>query len=229
MRPIRKGPAPTVYTRYQDAGPDLQQCIGDYCSYCERQIETHLAVEHIQCKSHAPELRNVWNNFLLACVNCNSCKGDTPLDLPDYLWPDCDNTLLALEYTRGGIIRPNGNLSEPLQAKAQASIELTGLDKDPGNPRLERRPTHSDRRWQRRLEAWQLAEKDRQRLADNNSAEVRELIVENALGRGMFSIWWTVFDGHTDMRRRLREAFWGTDNGCFDQNEDLQPRAGGQI
>jgi len=229
MRPISKGPAPTVYTRYQDAGPDLQQCIGDYCSFCERQIETHLAVEHIQCKSHAPGLRNVWDNFLLACVNCNSCKGDTPLGLQDYLWPDCDNTLLALEYTRGGIIGPSRNLAQPLQAKAQASIELTGLDKYPGNPMPGRRPTHSDRRWQRRLEAWQLAERDRQLLADNNSAEVRELIVENALGRGMFSIWWTVFDGDVDMRRRLREAFLGTDPGCFNGNEYLQTRAGGQV
>ena len=54
MRPVDKGTAPTVYTKYQDAGPDLQSRLGDYCSYCERQIETHLAVEHIQPKSDVP-------------------------------------------------------------------------------------------------------------------------------------------------------------------------------
>jgi len=57
----------------------------------------------------------------------------------------------------------------------------------------------------------------------------RELIVENALGRGLFSVWWTVFLGDADMRRRLRQAFLGTDPGSFDANEDLQPRAGGQV
>lgn len=227
MRPVDKGTAPTVYAKYQDAGPDLQSRLGDYCSYCERQIETHLAVEHIQPKSDVPALCNDWSNFLLACVNCNSCKGKIPLNLPDYLWPDCDNTLRAFEYARGGLVRSNSALPSPVQVKAQATITLLGLDKDPGNPG--RIPTSSDKRWQRRFEAWQLAEKDRQRLVTNNSQEVRELIVENALGRGMFSIWWTVFAGDVDMRRRLREAFLGTDIACFDANEDLQPRVGGQV
>jgi len=229
IRPVDKGSSPTVYSRYQEAGPDLQRRIGDYCSYCERQIETHLAVEHIQPKSLVPGLQNSWDNFLLACVNCNSSKGNTPINLPDFLWPDCDNTFLAFEYTCGGIIYPNQDLPATLQAKAQATIKLMGLDKDPGNQQPGRKPTHSDQRWKRRFDAWQLAEKDRQRLANNNSLEVRELIVENALGRGMFSIWWSVFDGDADMRRRLRIAFLGTDPGCFDCNGCLQARAGGQV
>lgn len=227
MRPVDKGTAPTVYAKYQDAGPDLQSRLGDYCSYCERQIETHLAVEHIQPKSDVPTLRNDWSNFLLGCVNCNSSKGDTPVNLSDYLWPDYDNTLWAFEYVRGGLVQPNSTLLPPIQAKAHATISLVGLDKFPGNPGRE--PSRSDQRWLRRLELWQLAEKDRQRLVTNNSQEVRELIVENALGRGMFSIWWTVFAGDVDMRRRLREAFMGTHGSCFDANEDLQPRVGGQV
>lgn len=229
MRPVDKGVAPSTYTTYQDAGSILQQRLGDYCSYCERQIETHLAVEHIQPKSHIPSLITDWNNFLLACINCNSSKGNAPINMHDYLWPDCDNTLRAVKYGPGGIVRPNSRLPANLQAKAQAIIELTGLDKDPGNARSPRRPTDSDRRWLRRLEAWQLAERDRDSLRRNDTLEVRELIVENALGRGMFSIWWTVFAGDQDMRRRLREAFAGTDAGSFDANEDLQQRAGGQV
>jgi len=149
--------------------------------------------------------------------------------LPDYLWPDCDNTLIAIEYERGGLVRANSSLPGSVQVKAHAAIELTGLDKDPGNPRPDRRPTDSDRRWLRRQQAWQLAEHDKGLLGLNDTVEVRELIVENAVGRGMFSIWWSVFAGDQDMRRRLREAFIGTDASCFDSNEDLQHRTGGQI
>ena len=57
----------------------------------------------------------------------------------------------------------------------------------------------------------------------------RELIVENAIGRGMFSIWWPVFAGDVDMRRRLREAFIGTHGASFDINENPIPRVGGQL
>lgn len=227
VRPVDKGSAPAAYARYEDAGPDLQNRLGDYCSYCERQIETNLAVEHIQPKSRVSALRLDWSNFLLGCVNCNSRKGNTPINLPDYLWPDCDNTLRAIEYVRGGLVQPNPTLSTQVQAKAQATIALTGLDRYPGSPG--RKPSSSDRRWNKRRELWQLAERDRQRLATNDSSVVRELIVENALGRGMFSIWWTAFVGDADMRRRLREAFLGTHAGSFDVNEDLVARAGGQV
>jgi uncharacterized protein (TIGR02646 family) len=229
MRPVERGAAPRVYTNYQDAGPDLQARLGDYCSYCERQIETNLAVEHVQPKDPVPALRNEWTNFLLGCGNCNSSKGATPVVVADYLWPDLDNTLLAFEYGTGGIVSPSPQVPAPIQAKAQQSILLTGLDKDPGNPNVRRRPTSSDKRWHRRFEAWQLAEKSRQRLAQNNTPELREQIIETALARGMFSIWYHAFVGDLDMRRRLRMAFMGTAFVCFDPNEDPLPRPGGQV
>ena len=227
MRPVDKGASPGVYARYQDAGADLQACLGDYCSYCERQIETNLAIEHVQPKSLVPALATTWSNFLLGCVNCNSSKGAAPVNLPDFVWPDSDNTLRALHYTRGGLIDPQPGLAPAMVAKARATIQLVGLDRFPGN--AGREPTLADKRWLRRQELWQLAEKDRGRLATNDSLEVRELIVENALGRGMFSIWWTVFAGDVDMRRRFREAFVGTHGASFDLNEDLVARAAGQI
>jgi len=229
MRPVDKGVAPAVYAKYQDAGSDLQSRLGDYCSYCERQIETNIAVEHVQPKALVPALQTSWDNFLLACVHCNSSKGDTPINLLDYLWPDCDNTLRALKYSRGGIVSVVTTNSPTIIAKAQSTIELTGLDKDPGHPQANRRPSDSDRRWKRRQEIWQLAEHNRNLLANNDSPEVRELIVQSAVGRGMFSIWWTVFDGEQDMRMRLRQAFLGTAPGCFDANENILPRAGGQV
>src|ERR1700730_16188143 len=101
MRPVERGTAPRVYTNYQDAGPDLQARLGDYCSYCERQIETNLAVEHVQPKDSQTALRNTWTNFLLGCVHCNSSKGKQPVSVPDFLWPDLDNTLRAFDYEPG--------------------------------------------------------------------------------------------------------------------------------
>ena len=227
MRPVDKGVAPATYGRYQDAGPDLQARLGDYCSYCERQIETHLAVEHVQPKILCASLKTAWSNFLLGCVHCNSSKGKKPIALRDYYWPDRDNTLRAFDYVNGGLVLPGANLSAAERKRANDTITLTGLDKYPGN--AGREPTASDRRWRRRFETWQLAEKDRARLAIHDTIVVRELIVENAIARGMYSIWWTVFSGDVDMRRRLREVFVGTHGASFDANENLVPRAGGQL
>ncbi len=227
MRPVDKGAAPRVYAQYKDAGADLRERLGDFCCYCDRQIETNLAVEHIQAKSVVPALITNWSNFLLACTNCNSNKGETPVILVDYFWPHIDNTLRAFKYVRGGLIDPHPELAPPMAAKADATLRLTGLDKDPG--KAGRVPTRFDIRWLRRQQAWAKAERYRDILAGQNTVEVRELIVDVATSRGQFSIWWTVFAGDVDMRRRLREAFVGTHVGSFDINENSVPRTGGQL
>ena len=226
MRPVDKGAAPTVYAHYRDAGADLMCRIGDYCSYCERQIETHLAVEHIQPKVCHPTLQNSWDNFLLACVHCNSSKGDKHVAFSGHYWPDQDNTLRAFKYVNGGLVQPHPDLVGIDQVRARNTIALTGLDKFPGN--TGRKPTDSDRRWLARLKAWKMAEAARDRLAkQKNNVSLREQIVDTAASRGMFSIWWTVFVGDVDMRQRLRKAFVGTHAASFDANENL--RARGQL
>ena len=227
MRPVDKGAAPAIYDRYQDASVDLRARLGDYCSYCERQIETHLAVEHVQPKIRRTSLRNSWTNFLLGCVHCNSSKGKKRVSLGDYFWPDRDNTLRAFEYVNGGLLQPNAELASVDQVRARKTIALTGLDKFPGSHGRE--PTASDRRWLRRQEAWQLAKKSRARLTHQDTAAMRDQIVETAIARGMFCIWWTVFAGDVDMRRRLREAFVGTHAASFDIRERPVPRAGGLL
>jgi uncharacterized protein (TIGR02646 family) len=229
MRPVERGAAPQVFTNYRDAYPHLVDRLGDYCSYCERQIETHLAVEHVQAKDPVPALATEWSNFLLGCVNCNSIKGDTAIVLADLVWPDTDNTISAFEYQAGGIVEPRGGLSLELHGKAKATLRLVGLDKFPGNPDPNRQPTSADQRWLRRFQAWEKAEWCRKQVAENDTNEVRSLVVEVAKGRGMYSIFWTVFAGDIDLRRRLREAFIGTSFACFDVNEDAQARPGGQI
>lgn len=231
MRPIDRQAAPRIYTRYEDALRDLASRIGDYCSYCERYIDTHLAVEHIQPKSLKKSLRTAWTNFLLACVNCNSCKGKKHVVLNRFFWPDVDNTLRCFAYVTGGRVVVVSGLGAGESKKAQESIELVGLDRDPGHPIRKRRSTKADLRWKRRQEAWDKAEKDRAKLADptKDTPDLREAIAEKAAERGMFSIWMTVFAADADMRRRLVEAFKGTSPDCFDAGYNLVMRPGGAI
>lgn len=215
MRPVNRREAPRAYTNYRDAADDLVARIGDYCSYCERQIETHLAVEHIQPKSHKESLRNDWTNFLLGCVNCNSCKGKKRIRLSNFFWPDSDNTAMVFNYQGNGRVMPNPALPEAYLKKARATIELVGLDREPGHPNRKKRPSIVDHRWMRRQQAWDLAQRSLGNLARNNSPEVRDQIIETALGRGLFSIWMQVFENDSDTRSLLIRRFTGTAVDCF--------------
>src|SRR5262245_56298948 len=105
MRPINKGDAPRSYREYGHAQPDLIRQLGRFCSYCEREIASGIAVEHKRPKSKYPAEALSWDNFLLACPNCNSAKLDKKIILSLYLWPDLDNTFRAFEYVQEGIIR----------------------------------------------------------------------------------------------------------------------------
>lgn len=230
MRPVERGPAPVLaFANYRDAAQPLMTAIGDYCCYCERQIPTHMAVEHIQPKSLVPALLLVWGNFLLSCVNCNSSKGSGPIVLADYFWPDTDNTLRAFEYKNGGLVEPAAGLTAGLLPKVKATIDLFGLDKYPSNPAPGKAPTPADLRWQHRRLLWECAERSRARLLANDSAGLREQIVESAVLRGNFGIWFTVVGIDIDMRVRLVAAFRGTPANCFDAAKLAIPRPGGAI
>lgn len=227
MRPVEKGTPPVpAYAAYADAIGDLEVRLGRYCSYCERRLETHLAVEHVQPKSLVPAAALEWSNFLLACINCNSCKADEPIYLPDYLWPDLDNTLRAFRYKVGGIVEVDTSILPSLQIKATELMRLVGLDRVPGTSTP---PTSNDGRWNRRREVWLKATKAQQRLVLADSIGLREQIAETAQESGIFSIWWEVFAGDVDMRQRLRLAFAGTCPNSFDANGSLQGRPGGQL
>ncbi|RKZ82158.1 MAG: HNH endonuclease [Candidatus Parabeggiatoa sp. nov. 1] len=165
MRAIERGDVPTdalgqpkQYKQYENAQPDLMERLGEYCSYCERFIPTNLAVEHIQSKDNKcqPQLERSWNNFLLACTNCNSAKGTKVCDDTTqsyYYWPHLDNTFRAFVYKAGGIIKINPALNAAEQA--QRTLELTGLDK---HPNTSTKPTPKDKRWNHRRLAWKFAQ-----------------------------------------------------------------------
>jgi uncharacterized protein (TIGR02646 family) len=211
MRPVNRGLAPRTFTSYQQAKGPLIGRMGQYCSYCEMPLGASLAVEHVQPKDLNPGLRNVWNNFLLACTNCNSTKGVTAVVLTDYFWPDSDNTARVLTYSQGGVVSVGTGLNTAQQGIAQNTIGLTGLDcRPPIGGKA------SDWRWENRRTAWDKANRALENLLKADSFHMREQIVDTAISKGFFSVWMTVFQSDADMLNRFIAAFPGTAETCFD-------------
>ncbi|BBK37806.1 hypothetical protein STAQ_28840 [Allostella sp. ATCC 35155] len=223
MRPVRRGPSPQSgpFDPYSGALGALVARTGRYCSYCERQIATMLAVEHIQAKAlpHYAHLETRWENFLLACVNCNSTKGKQDVRPERFLLPDRDNTSAAFTYTEDGMVE----VSAAAEAAGKGGIaldtlKLTGLDRsvlaatDPNALAVA-----LDRVGQRR-EAWLMARHAQALLASAPANDqLRGFVVRTAQTQGYSSIWMTVFVADADMKLRLIEAFQGTAaSGCFD-------------
>jgi hypothetical protein len=222
MRPVQRGARPQdqngqeiKFAEYQQARRELIRRMGEYCSYCEMHLDASLAVEHVQPKkppgatAAMPERELDWGNFLLACTNCNSSKGDTDVVLADYLWPDRDDTFRALHYSEGGVVD-----SAPGAQKARADllIDLVGLRKQPDTAEA------SDRRWMNRREAWDLAVRAKDRLAQcptDYTDHMREQIVDTAQAKGFWSVWMTVFADDPVMRDRLLLALPGTNSALF--------------
>lgn len=237
MRPITRGDVPTgspgtpkTYAAYGDARPDLVERIGEYCSYCERNIlqGTGLAVEHIYAKKYFPARELDWENFLLSCTNCNSVKkdGDANFNHAYFLWPHLDNTARVFRYLAGGLVTPDPALSVGPRTLAADTLRLTGLDRYPG---AAVEPAAQDFRWQHRREAWDIAQRALARLTVTDCVPMREQIVDTAIQTGFWSVWMSVFARDSDMRTRLVNAFRGTAIDCF--NADAQPirRDGGLI
>lgn len=232
MRPVKRGECPKdkngqpiVFKEYADARGKLIQRIGEYCSYCEMSLDAALAIEHVQPKHIHTHLALSWGNFLLACSNCNSTKGQKDITLSDYFWPDVDNTFRAYTYTRGGVVKVNAALSRQDQVKAQQTIELFGLDKTPNTANA------SDRRWKNRREAWEEAKDSKKDLAACNTPQMRKQIVRTAVAKGYWSIWMQVFSGDADMLNRFIHAkgYNGTCKSCFDADGSPLPRKNGAL
>ncbi|NQU20189.1 MAG: HNH endonuclease [Candidatus Nealsonbacteria bacterium] len=218
MRPIDRratprdgSDEPKGFSKYRHARKDLIDRLGQYCSYCGTRLPASLAVEHVRPKKPNPDLELRWDNFLLACTNCNSTKGDKDVVLDEYFWPDKDNTFRAFVYTEGGLIEVNSDLTDDERELAQSTIDLVGLDRTPAND-----PAVADRRWKNRDEVWTMAIDARQDLAAQGTETLRKWIVNTATGRGFWSVWMTVFADDQNMRKRLIDAFPGTSKDCFD-------------
>jgi uncharacterized protein (TIGR02646 family) len=229
MRPVHKGTAPDHgFSEYRDAFPLLRDRIGPYCSYCERQLPVSLAIEHLVPKSREPGLALQWENFLLGCTNCNSTKGNKPVNPSESLWPDRDHTMLAFVYREGGFVEVADGLAPEAHEMAVRLKDLVGLDRHPGGPGQS--PTHADERWRQREEIFKLAQICRERLKElDRVVHCQELIVDVARHSGFFSVWMTVFEHDSEMRRRFIAAFPGTCGDCFDPEGNLIRRPGGRL
>jgi len=231
MRPVVRGPCPKdeqgqdiSYTKYKHARGALIKRLGENCSYCEMHLDASLAVEHIQPKqppgsdAPIPERELTWSNMLLACTNCNSTKGNKEVNLNDFIWPDRDNTFMMLTYKDGGIVEAFPGQD---QERAQRTIELVGLNviPTPEQQALEA----SDRRWNNRREAWEIANASRIRLAQFDNPVMRTQII--ACITGYWSIWMTVFKDDSDMLSRILNKIPGTAVTCFDPMNGYKPIA----
>lgn len=235
MRPIRRNASPigNDFIDYSDAKPYLVSRLGSgwyetihvasYCSYCERPIFTNLAVEHLQPKGLKvgliqpyAHLQGRWENFLLACVNCNSCKGDQDVIIRDLLLPDRDNTFAAFEYLQDGtvsVIAPG--VASQLATK---TLSITGLDRAATQATDENQRSIALERVGQRMNAWLLAKSSKEDVdAEPANQRIRNGAVRTALAHGFFSVWMKVFANDIDMRNRLIDAFAGTrESGCFE-------------
>lgn len=223
MRPIYRGKSPQTgeFQPYDNAKSYLLSRFGSYCSYCERRIATGLAVEHIQPKGLPAykHLEGSWNNFLLACINCNSTKKDKDIIFSDVLFPDRDNTFIAFEYTLDGKVTPSAAAKDKGVSKlAQYTLSLTGLDKPVSVITDENGKEIAVDRVSQRLDVLLVAQESKLDVdTDTNNEIVKQCVIRTALGYGFFSIWMTVFRDDLDMRNRLIDAFPGTrESGCFD-------------
>ncbi|NET70014.1 MAG: HNH endonuclease [Sphaerospermopsis sp. SIO1G2] len=246
MRPVIRTENKKIFQDYKDARGDLIDNFGEYCSYCETRLSSSLDVEHILPKAQFPDEEKNWENFCLACKNCNSTK-KSPMEKrwdsswknlhptsakiaarSEFYWIDHDNTFRIVEYAKGGIVKVNSGLSIEEQQVAQATIKMVGLDRIP-NPD----PQMKDCRWLNRKEAWEKAEIALQRLSKCNDQEsleaMRDSVIDQAVTQGFFSVWMTVFKDNPNMLKRFIAAFPGTAGDCFDHQGKAIHRPKGRI
>jgi uncharacterized protein (TIGR02646 family) len=226
MRPVERGTTDGIFLEYQEAKLLLTTRLGHYCSFCERHMPAGLAVEHMQPKKPFPALELVWENFLLACVNCNSCKGtkNKSETLDAYFWVDRDNTSRAFIYSKGGLISVNPLLETHLQAKATKTLKFLGLEKLSWED-----PKAKDNRQAQRHDTWNQAEMFRGDLLEEDTLKRREYIVIYARKTGFWSVWMTVFKDDPDMLERFIKAFPGTADCFHPATFQPVPRVNGAI
>ncbi|RMG26845.1 MAG: HNH endonuclease [Bacteroidetes bacterium] len=206
MRAIEKGESPRQYHQYRDARDELVQHIGPYCSYCEMRVNNMLEIDHVVPVSHGGE-ETSWENFLLSCRYCNAIKGNQNASREGFLWPDIDHTQLAFEYNEIYIIRPHNQLPDQVRQYAHHTINLMGLNRRPGS---ENEPTPGDRRWQQRLEVWNIAKESLKDWEASSTDAMAQQIARTAAGHGFYSVWLTVFREVQTVLEHINQIFPGT-------------------
>lgn len=177
MRPVDKGASPIEgdFAEYQDAIPHLINRLGNYCSYCERRFEVGLAVEHICPKISNKELEKKWSNFLIACTQCNSAKGNTeikPEQKSLYVWPDEDDTYHMIVYPAQSAYqaKPAIGLSDNERERVINTINLVNINRTTNEYN---RTTYKDKLIKRQEVA-------KESIRQRNSYMIAKFLVDNA-------------------------------------------------
>jgi uncharacterized protein (TIGR02646 family) len=211
MRPVNKflfKDNKITYKPYGDAKDDLILALGNFCSYCERQgYSSALDVEHIYDKKSHTKQEYFWNNFLLACKNCNPTKGTKSVE--NTLLPHVNNTFYVFLYLESGFVIINPNLKNPTKEKAENLLNLVGLDRTPYHKNY----SPKDKRWQERKEVWTLTQRYLSKY-ENNFCDI-ETIIDLALAKGFWSIWMTTFQDYSEIQEALIKSFAGTNRYYF--------------
>ena len=219
-----------VYNPHGLAKPLLEENLDDFCNYCE-VFSSDSEVEHIVSQHENPLLSTDWTNFLLACGRCNGSdnKSNKRVDLSAMYFPHLNNTLLVFKYLEGGLVRIQPNLTAQHQKdKANALLDLVGLDKYPGNPKYPVTTKHlqgfpvNDKRWHHRRRAWEEAVRKLAKYEDGHISV--EDVSKFAHQRGFFSVWFSVFAAHKAVKEALVNIFKGTARDCFDADFNPIPR-----
>lgn len=217
MRPVDKGEEPKEkYAKYQDAEKLLEKRIGAYCSFCELPIVHVPEVEHRESKAAGGELL-AWKNLLLSCKYCNTRKGKKVAagEKELYLWADEDDTFRAFTYAKGipkinrDYLKEKGNGMEQRAANLFRLVQLGHIPK----------PKERDRRWNQRMEAYNIAVESLEGWEGIKAQEDKESYLKQTLrlakSVGFFSVWMEVFKEHKDVQKRLIEGFDGTKKDYF--------------
>ena len=228
MRPVTKigwpqeGGNPKSYNPHTKAKTDLEGHLGCYCSYCE-VFSSDLEVEHVISRDQDNTLSHDWNNFLVACGRCNrrDNKSNRNVDLAIMHFPHRNNTFLSFKYEEGGYVKVNPDLDGTASfTHAENMLHLVGLDKIPGNPKYPNL-NQNDTRWKHRRVAWEWAVKYLPKFESGELSPVE--VAEFASQKGFFSVWYSVFSAHEDVRQALINIFIGTAINCFDPANGYEP------
>jgi len=224
MRPVLKwkigeNGVTKTYEPYQNAKPILKNNFGGegfyYCNYCDRKVAgVDLNVEHILPKEQNPHLEFSWDNFLMACTNCNNAKYTTDFLLDDVVLPHIQNTVDCFSFQDDGTMTLNGIAPNTHHHRILRTIELLGLHM--GKDHEERKP--QDDRYKERGEVLRIA---RRKLSQFKSGKqgVQD-IIDCATTSGYWLVWAQVFHQQADVKDALIANFKGTYTHCFTTNID---------
>jgi uncharacterized protein (TIGR02646 family) len=209
------------YKKYGDALPILEANLGQYCSYCE-VFSSDKEVEHIISKDQDKSLETKWDNFLVACGRCNGGgnKSNELVNFDVIYFPHTHNTFMCFMYLEGGVVQLNPTLTTNERLKAEALMNLVGLDKYQGNPKYPKL-NPNDKQWRFRRTAWEWADRFEKDYVANRKTS--QDIADFATQNGFFSVWFTVFQAHDDVKQALIEKFTGTAAECFDASNHYEP------